>query len=335
MASVTISLTGYIESFSQVFWFVSESIGSAFADDGMEQTLTNVGLNNGPPLGQVTINLSGTNNRFTTEFEDSGRFIFIASDDETLEIVGGVGDDMTEPYSWTPTNSAEVIAFANHVRALSDQNATLTLTDDPPTVAPSFSDDTGDSQSWTVGTAITPITVPEADGDPTPTYAVQGSAPAGIAFNTTTRVISGTPTVAGTGIITIRASNSEGNADWTVAYTTAAPAPRAPAIPAAPTLTILGPTSIQAVGVAPDPGTEPIDSYDWRYKPTAGSLWTDRLNQTNLTQEFTGLVDGTEYEVQFRATNSVGDSLYSTSATTTPQTVSQVPSRLTLAPRMS
>ena len=133
-----------------------------------------------------------------------------------------------------------------------------------------------------------------------------GSPPAGIAFNTTTRVISGTPTVAGTGTITIRASNSEGNADWTVAYTIAAPAPRAPAIPAAPTLTILGPTSIRGVGVAPDPGTEPIDSYDWRYKPTDDSLWTDRLNQTNLTQEFTGLVDGTEYEVQFRATNSVG-----------------------------
>ena len=40
--------------------------------------------------------------------------------------------DMTEPYVWTPTNSAEVIAFANHVRGLTDQNATLTLTDDPP-----------------------------------------------------------------------------------------------------------------------------------------------------------------------------------------------------------
>ena len=80
-------------------------------------------------------------------------------------------------------------------------------------------------------------------------------------------------------------------------------------------------TSIQAVGVAPDPGTE-------RLTATTGGisycklLWTDRLNQTNLTQEFTGLVDGTEYEVQFRATNSVGDSLYSLSATATPQTVS-------------
>ena len=38
------------------------------------------------------------------------------------------------PYSWTPANSAEVIAFANHVRGLTDHDATLTLTDDPPAI---------------------------------------------------------------------------------------------------------------------------------------------------------------------------------------------------------
>ena len=70
--------------------------------------------------------------------------------------------------------------------------------------APSFADDTGDDQSWTVNAAITDITVPAADGNPTPTYAVQGSLPAGIAFNTTTRIISGTPTGAGSGTITIQ-----------------------------------------------------------------------------------------------------------------------------------
>ena len=64
--------------------------------------------------------------------------------------------DMTEPYRWNPTNSAEVIAFVTHVQGLSDNNATLTLTDETPvgSVAPSFADDTGDSQIWTVGTAI-------------------------------------------------------------------------------------------------------------------------------------------------------------------------------------
>ena len=37
--------------------------------------------------------------------------------------------DMTETYAWTPTNSAEVVAFVTHVRGLSDQSATLTLSD--------------------------------------------------------------------------------------------------------------------------------------------------------------------------------------------------------------
>ena len=94
--------------------------------------------------------------------------------------------------------------------------------------APSFTDNTGDAQTWTAGTGITSITVPEADGTPAPTYAVQSGLPSGLAFDTTTRVISGTPSAAGSGTITIRASNSEGDADWTVDYTTSA-ALRAPA----------------------------------------------------------------------------------------------------------
>ena len=83
--------------------------------------------------GRPTI-LSG-NNGFTAEFEATGRIIFEASDGEMLEVMIA-NADMTEPYNWTPTNSAEVIAFANHVRGLTDQNATLTLTDDPATVRP-------------------------------------------------------------------------------------------------------------------------------------------------------------------------------------------------------
>ena len=59
--------------------------------------------------------------------------------------------------------------------------------------------------------------MPEADGDPAPTYAASGL-PGGLAFNTTTRVLFGTPTAAGSGTITVTATNSAGAADWTVAY---------------------------------------------------------------------------------------------------------------------
>ena len=50
------------------------------------------------------------------------------------------------------------------------------------------------------------------------TYSVFGSLPAGLAFNTSTRVISGTPAEVGSGTITIRARNSAGSDDWTVDY---------------------------------------------------------------------------------------------------------------------
>ena len=92
----------------------------------------------------------------------------------------------------------------------------------PAAVSPSFTDDTGDAQDWVQNTAITPITVPAAAGTPTPTYAVVGSLPAGISFDSTTRSLSGTPTAVGSGTIRIRATNSAGSADWTVAHTASA-----------------------------------------------------------------------------------------------------------------
>ena len=76
----------------------------------------------------MTISIVGTNNRFTPEFEATGLITFEASDGEMLEVM--IADaDMTETYAWTPTNSAEVVAFVAHVRGLSDQSATLTLSE--------------------------------------------------------------------------------------------------------------------------------------------------------------------------------------------------------------
>ena len=255
MAIVTVNLTGYLDdtvgSTSRIRWTDSVDLGSVFSASGDPQALTQIGLRYaGPEAGSCRLSMSFDNDRFTVAFEATGRIIVTASDSEMLEVM--IADaDMTEPYEWVPANSAEVIAFANHVRGLTDQNATLTLTDDPPVVneAPSFADDTGDAQTWEMGTTIASITVPEADGTPEPTYAVEGVLPAGIAFDTGTRVISGTPTATGSGTITIRASNSEGNADWTITYATTAPA-SAPSRPDAPTLTVDSDTEITAVGVA-------------------------------------------------------------------------------------
>ena len=113
--------------------------------------------------------------------------------------------------------------------AISDppgQSSTSGIAFDPRAVAvaPSWADDTGDAISGTVGTAITPVNVPTADGEPVPTYAASGL-PGGLSFNTATRVLSGTPTAAGSGTITVTATNSAGTADWTVAYSFASGTP--------------------------------------------------------------------------------------------------------------
>ena len=129
----------------------------------------------------------------------------------------------TRVLSGTPTSvgSGTITIRATNSEGTADW--TVDYTTRAALVAPSFTDDTGDAQVWTQNVGITPLTVPAASGNPTPTYGVAGTLPAGIAFNTTTRVLSGAPTAVGSGTITIRATNSEGTADWTVDYTTAAP----------------------------------------------------------------------------------------------------------------
>ena len=83
---------------------------------------------------------------------------------------------------------------------------------------PDFSNITGDAKTWISETAIVNVVVPRASGTPTPVYSVVGSLPAGLIFNPSNRTISGTPTSPGSGTITIRATNSEGSADWTFDY---------------------------------------------------------------------------------------------------------------------
>ena len=58
---------------------------------------------------------------------------------------------------------------------------------------------------------------------PTPAYAVVGVLPSGLAFDDTLLTITGAPTDQGSGTITVRATNSEGSADWTIAYQTQGP----------------------------------------------------------------------------------------------------------------
>ena len=108
----------------------------------------------------------------------------------------------------------------------------------------------------------------------------------------------------------VRATNSVGDSPYSTSLTFSMSG--VPAIPATPTLTQEGNTSIVVTWVTPS-GTP--DSYDLRYRESGTSAWTDIADRTTTTYTITGLTNGNTYEVQVRATNSEGDSNYSSSAT--------------------
>ena len=167
-----------------------------------------------------------TGDDLSDQFESTGQFI-LRHGTNVLTLNMADTSDSDEPYTWT--GDAAGTAF---FRSIPSAGAELTLTMNAVAASPPvFSDATGDALSGLVGEAITDVVVPAASGAPTPTYAVQGSLPAGLAFDTSTRTISGTPTSAGSGTITIRATNSGGVADWTAAYSFVADtAPSAPTV---------------------------------------------------------------------------------------------------------
>ena len=128
----------------------------------------------------------------------------------------------TRGFSGTPSAAGSGTITVTATNSAGSATWTVAYITSAAQVAPAFADDTGDAQDWVQNTAITPVTVPAATGNPTPTYAVVGSLPTGIAFDASTRSLSGTPTGTGSGTIRIRATNSQGSDDWTVTYSTTA-----------------------------------------------------------------------------------------------------------------
>ena len=87
--------------------------------------------------------------------------------------------------------------------------------------------DTIANQTYTAGTAITALTLPEAlagpDSLPSTNAYTLAPLPAGLSFNPTSRILSGTPTSAGTTDLTYTATNGDGDRDslgFSIAVTT-------------------------------------------------------------------------------------------------------------------
>ena len=98
-----------------------------------------------------------------------------------------------------------------------------------------------------------------------------------------------------------------------------------PVTPAAPDLTA-GNATIRASWTAPANGGSAITGYKVRHRAD-GTSWSTpaAVGASIFTHDITGLTNGTKYQVQVQASNAVGDSGWSDSATAKPRTVPATP----------
>jgi PKD repeat protein len=122
--------------------------------------------------------------------------------------------------SGTPTATGTLIVTltATNPTGTSTPSSTLTITVASAAVTPVITSPT--TAPGTVGTPIPPYTI-GATGVPT-SYTATGLPP-GLTVNTSTGVISGTPTTPGTYVVTITATNSAGTSTSTITFTVASP----------------------------------------------------------------------------------------------------------------
>ena len=131
--------------------------------------------------------------------------------------------------------------------------------------------------------------------------------------------------------VQVRAANAKGTGAWSTSATLKA---GLPAQPSTPTIAA-GDNEITVTWTAPANNGSTITDYDVRYSSDSGANWTetdDTTDSTATTATITGLSNSSSYIAQVRATNSVGDSLWSpSSASVSPAPAPAAPSAPTLA----
>ena len=132
----------------------------------------------------------------------------------------------------------------------------------------------------------------------------------------------------------VRSKRGSTNGAWssTQSVTTQAPL-TAPARGAAPSATGSR-AQVEWVATAPDNGGSAITSYQWRWREVGAVSWRTTVTTAGRTFTRTGLSNGTQYEAQFKAVNTIGAAgSWSPSGTATTTSIS-VPAR-GLAPSAS
>ena len=179
------------------------------------------------------------------------------------------------------TYSVRVTASDGNGGSVSD-TFQLTVNRAPTVSAPA-------DQTYTVGTQIAALTLDAATGGTPPfTYALS-NVPNGLSFNATSRVLSGTPTTATTGAVTLTYTATDDNlaiARDTFMITVNMPANRAPAFPSpATTRSIAENSSAGAnVGVALPAATDPDgDTVTYTFGGTHASSFVFNATTRHLT----------------------------------------------------
>ena len=189
--------------------FVLSASPSTVSEEMEEATVTvTATLDSGALSSDVTVNLSIDPASTAEEEEDyeldieDALVIRAGSTSGSTEVVLEVEDD------GEPEGSETIILNGSTDGGSTVSSVQITLTDQSGQVVPS--DPTKlvftaviDPQTYTIGTAITPLKLPTATGGTAPLTYFISTLPAGLSFNPATRTISGTPTQATTAAVNI------------------------------------------------------------------------------------------------------------------------------------
>ena len=150
---------------------------------------------------------------------------------------------------------------------------------------------------------------PTSTGGPITSYSISPTLPTGLSLNTSTGVISGTPSSSSSSTsYTITATNSGGSSTATLSIAVA----DVPGTPSALAASSVSRASAVLSWTAPSDGGSAITGYE--YSLDGGSTWTSTgSSSANVT--ISSLSASTAYTVQLRAVNAIGESA-------TPATVS-------------
>ena len=298
----------------------------ALPDDGTVPvaggTVTLDGSSSGGPWG--------TNVEYEWELTDSSSGVTVTFDDPTSAMpvvtIPDSADGSTFTFTLTVTRDGLVSRFRG--ADTDTDTATVTARVPPPNAAPVFTSAAtfnAEENQTEAGT----VEASDSDADDSVTYAIQDSAD-GAQF--TIVASSGVLTFVSAPnyedaadadtdndyVVVVRASSGTGarekTVDQTITVTVTDVGDEAPGAPATPEVSPASVSSLNVSWAVPSNAGPPITDYDYRYrvKSPAGS-WTEVTNTTisvtNTT--ITGLAEGTEYEVQVRATNAEGTSPWS------------------------